>query len=130
MSTSMKEITEHDGVFLIKKEDIKLYYDYYEPTVLKYDSRTTVDEYSSYNFGECKGMTFQRVLIYPNGPFKEFLLKQKKLNSPQKYYVAVTRAKYSIAFAVDEFPKNAEWLIEEELKIGEKVIGVMKYRTV
>lgn len=130
ISTSMKEITEHDGVFLIKKEDIKLYYDYYEPTVLKYDRRTAVDEYSSYNFGECKGMTFQRVLIYPNGAFKDFLLKQKKLNSPQKYYVAVTRAKYSIAFVVDKFPRNAEWLIEEKLKIGEKVIELMEYRTV
>ena len=75
-------------------------------------------------------MTFERVLIYPNGPFKEFLFKRKKLNSPQKYYVAATRAKYSIAFVVDSFPKNVEWLVKEELKIEAKLIGVMKFKTV
>ena len=130
IKTSMREMTEHDGVYLIKKEDVKIYYDYYKPTVLKYNNKTSVDEYSSYNFGECKGMTFERVLIYPNGPFKEFLFKRKKLNSPQKYYVAATRAKYSIAFVVDSFPKNVEWLVKEELKIEAKLIGVMKFKTV
>lgn len=128
--TSMNEITEHDGVFLIKNEDVKLYYEYYVPTILKYDRRTATGNYYSYNFGECKGMTFQRVLIYPNGPFLDFLLKRKKLSSPQKYYVAATRAKYSIAFVVESLPENKDWLIKENLKIGDKVIEIMRYRTV
>lgn len=130
ISTSMNEITEHDGVFLIKNEDVKLYYDYYAPTILKYDRKTATDNYYSYNFGECKGMTFQRVLIYPNGPFLDFLLRRKKLSSPQKYYVAATRAKYSIAFVVESLPGDKDWLIKENLKIGDKMIEVMRYKTV
>ncbi|MBQ8982443.1 MAG: UvrD-helicase domain-containing protein [Lachnospiraceae bacterium] len=130
ISTSMNEITEHDGVFLIKKEDVELYYDYYAPAILKYDRKTATDNYYSYNFGECKGMTFQRVLIYPNGPFLDFLLRRKKLNSPQKYYVAVTRAKYSIAFVVEILPENKDWLLKENLKIRDRMIEIMRYRTV
>lgn len=127
ISTSMKQTTEHDGVILIEKKDIHQYYDYYKPIVLKYDRRTLTDGYQSFNFGECKGMTFERVLIYPNGPFKDFLLKGKKIKTPQKYYVAATRAKYSIAFVVDDFPKNVEWLKKEELSIRNDKIEILRY---
>ena len=127
ISTSMKQTTEHDGVILIKKKDIHQYYDYYKPIVLKYDKRTLTDEYQSYNFGECKGMTFERVLVYPNGPFKDFLLKGKKIKTPQKYYVAATRAKYSIAFVVDDLPQNVEWLKREELSIRNDNIEILRY---
>lgn len=98
--------------------------------ILKYDRKTATDNYYSYNFGECKGMTFQRVLIYPNGPFLDFLLRRKKLSSPQKYYVAATRAKYSIAFVVESLPENKDWLIKENLKIGDKMIEIMRYKAV
>lgn len=127
METSMKEQTEHDGVVLIKKEDVSVYYDYFKPTVLKFDRRTSTDGYYSINFGECKGMTFERVLIYPNGPFKEFLLKKKKLGSPQKYYVAATRSKYSIAFVLDKLPKETEWLKRETLVMGDELIDIVRY---
>lgn len=127
IGTSMKEKTDHEGVILINKNDVKKYYDYFRPIVLKYDKRTLTDEYQSFNFGECKGMTFERVLIYPNGPFKDFLLKGKVLKTPQKYYVAATRAKYSIAFVVDTFPKKVEWLKSEELYLGNEKIEVLRY---
>lgn len=94
IGTSMNEKTDHDGVILINKNDVQKYYNYYRPIVLKYDKKTLTDEYQSFNFGECKGMTFERVLIYPNGPFKDFLLKGKALKTPQKYYVAATSALY------------------------------------
>lgn len=127
IGTSMNEKTDHDGVILINKDDVKKYYDYYRPTVLKYDKKTLTDGYHSFNFGECKGMTFERVLIYPNGPFKDFLLKGKALKTPQKYYVAATRAKYSIAFVVDTFPKKVEWLKSEEIYLGNEKIEVLRY---
>ncbi len=125
--TSMNEYTNHDGVFLIKQDDVEVYYDFFQPTVLKYDRRTKTDAYYSINFGECKGMTFERVLIYPNGAFKDFLLKGKKFSSPQKYYVAATRAKYSIAFVVDKFPKETEWLKMEKINVGDYIMEVMRY---
>lgn len=127
IGTSMNEKTDHDGVILINTNDVQKYYNYYRPIVLKYDKKTSTDDYHSFNFGECKGMTFERVLIYPNGPFKDFLLKGKELKTPQKYYVAATRAKYSIAFVVDTFPKKAEWLKSEELYLGNEKIKVLRY---
>lgn len=72
IGTSMNEKTDHDGVILINTNDVQKYYNYYRPIVLKYDKKTSTDDYPSFNFGECKGMTFERVLIYPNGPFKDF----------------------------------------------------------
>ena len=101
----MTEETEHDGVYLIKKEDAGDYYACFKPQILKYDSKTVIDGYRSVNFGACKGETFDRVLIYPNKVFQNFILKGKALASPEKYYVAVTRPKYSIAFVLEVFPE-------------------------
>lgn len=129
MSTSMLDVTEHDGVILIAKDDLSEYYNYFLPTVLRYDKKTDTGIYLSYNFGECKGMTFERVIIFPNGSFKDFILKGKVLKSPQKYYVAATRAKYSIAFVLDKLPaENDKWK-KGVLNIGEHTIGVLDYVT-
>ena len=55
------------------------------------------------------------------------LLKGKALKTPQKYYVAATRAKYSIAFVVDDFPKKVEWLKRDEIYIGNDKIEALRY---
>jgi len=124
ISTCMNEQTEHDGVFLLSREDISIYYDYFKPTVLKYDKNTQTDSYPSFNFGQCKGLTFNRVLIYPNNPLRDFITGIP-LKSPQKYYVAVTRPKYSLAIVFDEFPDNNN-CHRETLKLGEKTITVIR----
>lgn len=50
-------------------------------------------------------MTFDRVLIYPHGPFKSYI-KTGNLSdvekSRAKSYVAVTRAKQSVGIAVPD----------------------------
>lgn len=125
ISTSMKEKTDHDGVFLILKDDVPDYYKCFEPVVLKYDKRTPTYGYHSFNFGQCKGMTFDRVLIYPNNPLKKFI-EGKELNSPQKYYVAVTRAKHSIAIVLDEFPNNPSYQTEI-IKLGNNEIIARRF---
>lgn len=127
INTSMNEKTGHDGVFILAVKDVSKYYDYYSPTVLKYDRKTITGKYYSFNFGECKGLTFERVMIYPNGPFKDFLIKGKKLSSPQKYYVAATRAKYSIAFVIDTLPKNIKQFKMEKICVGNEIIDVLHY---
>lgn len=76
--------------------------------MLKYDANTDTQGMVSLNFGECKGMTFDRVLIFPNNPLKNFLNKGTKFSAPEKYYVAVTRPRYSLAIAVDEMPRKFE----------------------
>lgn len=48
-------------------------------------------------------MTFDRVIIYSTKPFLEWLINHNselKDESRAKLYVAVTRAKYSVAFIV------------------------------
>ena len=104
-TTCMTEVSGHDGVFLIEQSNVSLYRDYFTPVVLKYDKKTDVGGGVSLNFGQCKGMTFNRVLIYPNNPLTDFL-KGKDLGSPEKYYVAVTRPRYSLAIVVDKFPRT------------------------
>ena len=108
ITTIMDETTEHDGVYFIKNEDVEAYCRHFQPTVLKYDANTDTQGMVTLNFGECKGMTFDRVLIFPNGPLKDFLNKGKTLSAPEKYYVAVTRPRYSLAIAVDEMPRKFE----------------------
>lgn len=127
ISTCMNEPTEHDGVIILKRSDVGLYYDYFKPTILRFNCKTLTDGYYAINFGECKGMTFERVLIYPNGVFKDFLLKKKVIGKPQKYYVAATRARYSIAFVLDALPKETDWLKKEFLDLGSSKIEIRKY---
>lgn len=123
ITTCMDEKTEHDGVFLISREDVSTYYNYFKPIVLKYDKNTQTDGYPSYNFGQCKGLTFERVLIYPNNPLNDFI-DGKPLKSPHKYYVAVTRPKYSLAIVSDKYPtSNGK---REVLRLGEKTITLIR----
>lgn len=125
MTSSIKVRNIEDGVFLIKTTDVHMYYNHYLPTVLKHDKKTQTEGWYSYNFGGCKGMTFDRVLIFPNGPLKRFL-QGKKLGAPEKYYVGVTRPRYSLAIVVDSFPKNP--LFQQiNLTIGAESIEAMRF---
>lgn len=96
-----KEETEHSGVFLIKEGEIDEYLDKFEPIQLRDNKKTTVNEkYRVMNFGEAKGLSFDRVLIYPTNPFIEWLKDNKselKETSRSKLYVAITRARHSVA---------------------------------
>jgi hypothetical protein len=97
----MNEISGHDGVFLISKADAMKYYLHFQPQELRYSVKTTdVCSPFAMNFGACKGKTYDRCMIYCNEPFKKFL-NGVPLKSPEKYYVAVTRARYSNAIVVN-----------------------------
>ena len=127
ISTCMAEVTEHDGVFIISQSDVQRYCNYFSPTILKYDKKTDVGDAVSFNFGQCKGMTFKRVLIFPNGPLSNFL-GGKKLTSPEKYYVAVTRPKYSLAIVVEKWPKST--MFEEvQVVLGDVHIQALRFVT-
>ena len=107
MENTMSEnhkITGHDGLFFIKKKDMDKYINEYSPQLLRYDRRTKLPGTNVINFGESKGLTFDRVLIVPNGKIKEFLKTgdyKHVEKSKAKLYVAITRAKYSVTFVYD-----------------------------
>jgi DNA helicase-2/ATP-dependent DNA helicase PcrA len=100
---------EHVGIFYIRQEQINKYLAKYKNTVqLGWCVNVDVNpDYQVYNFGNSKGLTFERVLIYPTINFIEYLKNKRK---PQnltpitraKFYVAITRAVYSVTIVCDD----------------------------
>jgi DNA helicase II / ATP-dependent DNA helicase PcrA len=102
--------TGHDGVFVISSADLKTYVERYSPQVLRLDVRTDCYGYSAMNFGESKGLTFERVLIFPHKSGKKWLSTGKLSHvekSAEKLYVGVSRARHSVAFVHDGVTKVA-----------------------
>lgn len=103
-----KESTGHDGVFFIKPEDIDVYKNQFSPIQLRYNAKTKVDGIA-YNFGMVKGMSFDRVLIYPTKPMLAWLTCGTEMYSSEskaKLYVALTRARYSVGIVYDYKENN------------------------
>ncbi|NKR80680.1 UvrD-helicase domain-containing protein [Rhodococcus hoagii] len=102
-TSKQTEITGHDGVFAITEADVAAYTKQFNPQALR-ESITTARtvELPFQNFGKVKGLTFDRVVIYPTKPITTFLTKGAALalKTACGLYVAVTRAKYSVAFVV------------------------------
>lgn len=96
--------TDHDGVFAVTRASVGAYRAQFSPMILRWDRTTDCDGYEAMNFGESKGLSFDRVLIYPNRPIRDFLEKNdanKVKNARAKLYVGITRARYSVAFVLD-----------------------------
>lgn len=97
-------VTGHDGVFLLSPKAVDEYVETYNPQILRLDRKTKCDDRSAMNFGESKGMTFDRVLIYPHGKGKQWLTTgdyKQVMSVAAKMYVGITRARYSVAFVHD-----------------------------
>lgn len=97
-------VTGHDGVFLVQAADVAEYVRRFSPQVLRYSVGTDCGPFEAMNFGESKGLTFERVLIYPHGPARKWLASGEPgdvQKSATKMYVATTRARYSVAFVYD-----------------------------
>ncbi|MBU4355021.1 MAG: UvrD-helicase domain-containing protein [Proteobacteria bacterium] len=99
--------TIHDGVFLIKPQDVAMYLEKYRPRELYYKQAI----HPALNFGESKGLGFLRVLIHPTKVINQYL-KDGKLtkivNNKEtaafdiaKFYVAITRASHSVGIIYD-----------------------------
>ena len=105
-----KEKTNHDGIFFIKSEDVEKYLDVYNPMQLRDKVNVSVNEnYGAMNFGDAKGLTFERVLIYPTKPMLDWIInhnKELKFKSRSRLYVAVTRARSSVAIIYDKMDKH------------------------
>jgi DNA helicase-2/ATP-dependent DNA helicase PcrA len=98
---------DHAGVFLVKETDINKYRTLYHPIVL----RQQLAKEGEWTYGSSKGLGFDRVLIYPTQAIIKYL-KDGKLTKTQKgkvkdafdvakFYVALTRARYSVAIVFD-----------------------------
>ena len=96
---------DHIGVFLVRKKDVDAYLDKYKPTQLRWGVATEVAPgFEVYNFGKSKGLSFDRVLIFPTADMKKWIFDNRgglKFETRAKFYVAITRAKYSVGIVCD-----------------------------
>ena len=96
---------DFEGIFFIKQIDIPQYLSKFNPVQLRWDIRREVNsKFEVYNFGESKGKTFNRVLIYPTEDMLNWIFNNNYdlANSTRaKLYVAITRARYSVGIVYD-----------------------------
>lgn len=97
--------TGHDGVFFVLQNDVEKYLQTYTPMQLRRSKDQKVHaSYPVKNFGEAKGLSFDRVLIYPTKDMLKWFLNQKvelKIETKSKLYVALTRARYSVGIVCE-----------------------------
>lgn len=106
----------HQGVFLVKERDVAEYIRRYKPVLLRNSATKEVPQgFPVYNFGESKGKTFERVLIYCSEPILNWLNNNNsnlRFYSRCKLYIAITRARHSVAFVIpDDYATDCDYLI-------------------
>lgn len=115
------EEIKHQGIFYVSKKNVDAYVKLHQPMILRHSSRSGKDleQYGNLKtFGESKGQTTDHVLILPTVPILNFLKdkptpfgKKSTGTSQNKLYVAITRARYSVAFIVeDKFFEDDLWV--------------------
>ncbi|CEG13944.1 DNA helicase II / ATP-dependent DNA helicase PcrA (fragment) [groundwater metagenome] len=115
-SSGQNTKTDHDGVFLVRENNIEEYCKKYPCTIL----REKKAEYPEWNWGKSKGLDFDRVLIYPTKNIEKWIKNNNIELAPStrcKFYVAATRAKHSVAIVYDynddeEFEGIIKWKTE------------------
>ncbi len=115
-TSSNTQTTGHDGIFLVRESDVAAYLRVFGPMQLRYWRKTPVsDSVAVMNFGESKGLTFDRVLIYPTKDLAEWLKNRATELKPDvraKFYVALTRARASAGIVIGDkidIPAMAVW---------------------
>lgn len=101
--------TEHDGVYLVHTDHVYEYNARYAPQCLRNSISSAKHlDLPFQNFKGVKGATFERVLIAPTKNIENFIKKGVHLESTAAaaFYVAVTRAKQSLAIVLDK-PGNS-----------------------
>ena len=103
--TKQFAVTGHDGVFLVRPDDVDAYLEEFKPMQLREKRTVKVnDRYAVINMGEAKGLTYDRVLIYPTGTMRSWMKDHSKTLQPKtksQFYVAITRARYSVGIVFD-----------------------------
>jgi DNA helicase-2/ATP-dependent DNA helicase PcrA len=98
----------HHGVFAVPTSCIKEYLARYKPVILRWNRNSKkglCEGRAAYNFGEAKGLGFDRVLIITTDKHAKFLsgdtsafMGDEHGQARNKLYVGVTRGRYSVAF--------------------------------
>lgn len=128
----IKFLDENIGVYVIDPKYLSDYCNYYNPTILRYDRKSTIPFMHNcqvLNYGNSKGLTFERVVIVPVGTILPFIKDGGVISSPQtksKFYVACTRAQNSVVFAIEGFVETTCFK-PVIIKLGVLAIPAFKY---
>lgn len=123
------EFAHHVGAFTVRESQVTDYIEAYNPTVLRWQvasgAKILPPHVRCYNFGSSKGLGFDRVLILPAESQMQFVLNgavpfpSNASIAQNKMYVAITRARYSIAFIVpDKKASAARFVIWDQSSLG------------
>lgn len=90
---------EHTGILFVHQDHLEAYRAEYNPQELRWDRRSPLAGQAARNFGQVKGQSFDRVLIHPTKGITDFIEHGEALKdgAAAKFYVAVTRARHSVA---------------------------------
>ena len=96
------DVVTPSGILMIKKADLPAHISAHNPIVLRHDMRTRTFGVPAINFGAAKGMTAEHVVIFTTGDIRRYLETKNpevlKGVTRSKLYVAITRARHSVAF--------------------------------
>ena len=98
-------ISHHDGVFLVRPENVYEYVDQFQPLCLRCSANSGKSFVLDYvNFRLAKGTQCKRVLIVPTSGIGTFVQCGTSLDPvpAASFYVAVTRAAQSVAIVLAE----------------------------
>ncbi|WP_145255575.1 UvrD-helicase domain-containing protein [Pseudomonas sp. DE0157] len=104
---------QHLGVYVVRQSEVGAYLQVFQPMVLKWRGDSGLKflppNTDFYTFGKSKGLGFDRVLVLPTANFASFLIGDQTAfdadssdEARNKLYVAITRARYSIGFVVED----------------------------
>lgn len=115
-----EKIPIHHSIKYISPDNLDHYVSQYNPLILRNSSNSgaILENYKNLmTFGESKGLSADHVVVHPTQPILKFLKGEPNPFgdstteiSKNKFYVAVTRARYSVAFIVsDPFFDSMLW---------------------
>ena len=104
----------HEGIYIVRSNDFECYIREYNPVVLRWNVNAKIPslstEYIVKNIGLSKGATYNHVLIVCTDAFRKFIKAgtiPDKDKTKCELYVAITRARYSVAFLYDDTTDNS-----------------------
>lgn len=111
-TVSTKPVSEgrHAGVFFVLEKNLEEYRAAVRPQELRWDRRNKKAGPTARNMGEVKGSDFPDVLIFLTQPMIDYLDGVESTLKPMalaKFYVAITRAEYSVGLLVPKAPGNS-----------------------
>ncbi|OYU47862.1 MAG: ATP-dependent DNA helicase [Rhizobiales bacterium PAR1] len=99
-------VPDDAGLFIVQRRDLPRYIETRRPVQLRWSSSVKIApaDLPALTFGRSKGLGFDRVIVYPTKEMMDWLKNSQsalKAETRAKLYVALTRARHSVAVVYD-----------------------------